>query len=122
MDTPAAAPALEGKPASEREPAPRGKQILGQPRGLATLFLTEMWERFSFYGARAILILFMTASAAAGGLGLSDKTASSIYGLYLSASYLSGVLGGWIADRLVGAQRAVVAGGVFIMVGNAMLA
>jgi len=116
MDTPAATPTLEGTP------APQGKQILGQPRGLATLFLTEMWERFSFYGARAILILFMTAAATAGGLGLSDKTASSIYGLYLSASYLSGVLGGWIADRLVGAQRAVVAGGVFIMVGNAMLA
>ena len=110
MDTPAATTASEGK------------QIFGQPRGLATLFLTEMWERFSFYGARAILILFMTATAAAGGLGLSDKTASSIYGLYLSGSYLTGVLGGWIADRLIGAQRAVIAGGVFIMVGNALLA
>jgi len=102
--------------------AAANKQYRGQPRGLATLFLTEMWERFSFYGARAILILFMTATAARGGLGLSDKTASSIYGLYLAGSYFSGVLGGWISDRLIGAQRAVFAGGVFIMVGNAMLA
>ena len=97
-------------------------QIFGQPRGIATLFLTEMWERFSYYGARAILILFMTAGVAKGGLGIADKTASSIYGLYLAGGYLSGLAGGWIADRLVGAQRAVLAGGVFIMVGNAMLA
>jgi proton-dependent oligopeptide transporter, POT family len=103
-------------------PAPEGKQILGQPRGLATLFLTEMWERFSYYGARSILMLFMTAAATRGGLGITDKTASSIYGLYLAGGYLSGLAGGWIADRLVGAQRAVLAGGVFIMTGNALLA
>jgi proton-dependent oligopeptide transporter, POT family len=103
-------------------PVSEGKQILGQPRGLATLFLTEMWERFSYYGARSILILFMTASAARGGLGISDKTASSVYGLYLAGGYLSGLFGGWIADRLIGAQRALLAGGVFIMTGNAMLA
>ncbi len=102
--------------------AAENKQYGGQPRGLATLFLTEMWERFSFYGARAILILFMTATAARGGLGLSVKTASSIYGLYLAGSYLSCVFGGWIADRLVGAQRAVLAGGLFIIVGNSLLA
>jgi POT family proton-dependent oligopeptide transporter len=102
--------------------APESKQFRGQPRGLATLFLTEMWERFSFYGARAILILFMTAAASRGGLGLSDKTASSIYGLYLAGAYFSSVFGGWIADRLVGAQRALLAGGVLIMIGNAMLA
>jgi POT family proton-dependent oligopeptide transporter len=99
-----------------------GKRIFGQPRGLATLFLTEMWERFSFYGTRAILILFMTAAITRGGLGIADKTASSIYGLYLAGAYLSGLAGGWIADRLIGAQRAVFSGGVVIMVGNAMLA
>jgi proton-dependent oligopeptide transporter, POT family len=103
-------------------PAREAKQIFGQPRGLATLFLTEMWERFSYYGARAILVLFMTAAVARGGLGISDKTASSVYGLYLAGGYLSGLFGGWIADRLIGAQRAVVAGGVFIMIGNSMLA
>src|SRR5581483_9479141 len=102
--------------------AAENKSFGGQPRGLATLFLVEMWERFSFYGARAILILFMTAAVARGGLGLDDRTASSVYGLYLAGSYFSGVFGGWIADRLVGAQRALLAGGVFIMIGNAMLA
>ncbi len=114
-------PSLTSSAASQR-PAPEGKEIFGQPRGLATLFLTEMWERFSFYGARAILILFMTAALTKGGLGVTDKTASSIYGLYLAGAYLSGLAGGWIADRLVGAQRAVLAGGAFIMIGNAMLA
>jgi proton-dependent oligopeptide transporter, POT family len=105
-------------------PAPlaEGRQILGQPRGIATLFLTEMWERFSFYGARALLVLFMTALVTRGGLGLADKTANSIYGLYLAGSYLSGLAGGWIADRLIGAQRSVITGGVLIMTGNAMLA
>jgi proton-dependent oligopeptide transporter, POT family len=102
--------------------SPEGKQIRGQPRGLATLFLTEMWERFTYYGMRAILILFMTAAVMDGGLGISDKTASSIYGLYLACTYLLSLLGGWIADRLIGAQRAVLSGGVFIMTGNAMLA
>jgi proton-dependent oligopeptide transporter, POT family len=101
---------------------PESKQIFGQPRGIATLFLTEMWERFSYYGARAILILFMTAGAAKGGLGLSDKTASSVYGLYLAGGYFSGLFGGWISDRLIGQQRAVVAGGVFIMTGNGLMA
>src|SRR5215469_5948357 len=63
------------------QPAPaHGRQIFGQPRGLATLFLTEMWERFSFYGARSILILFMTAAVSQGGLGIADKKAASIYG------------------------------------------
>jgi len=102
--------------------APEAKQLFGQPRGLATLFFTEMWERFSYYGARAILILFMTAALAKGGLGLSDKTSSSIYGLYLAGGYFSGLFGGWISDRLIGQQRAIIAGGVFIMTGNALMA
>jgi POT family proton-dependent oligopeptide transporter len=102
--------------------SPAGRQVFGQPRGLATLFLTEMWERFSYYGMRAILILFMTATVADGGLGINDKTASSIYGLYLACGYLMSLVGGWIADRLIGAQRAVLAGGICIMTGNAMLA
>jgi proton-dependent oligopeptide transporter, POT family len=96
--------------------------LFGQPRGLATLFFTEMWERFTYYGMRAILILFMVSTASDGGLGIEDKTASSIYGLFVAASYLLSLLGGWIADTLIGAQRAVLCGGVFIMLGNAMLA
>lgn len=103
-------------------PAAAGATIFGQPRGLATLFLTEMWERFTYYGIQAVLILFMVAAASTGGLGLDDRTASSIYGLFLGSTYLLGLLGGWIADRLLGAQRAVVGGGVFITVGNLLLA
>jgi proton-dependent oligopeptide transporter, POT family len=96
--------------------------IFGQPRGLATLFLTEMWERFTYYGMRALLILFMAAALSKGGLGINDSSASAIYGLYLGSTYLLGLAGGWMADRLLGAQRAVICGGFFIMVGNALLA
>jgi proton-dependent oligopeptide transporter, POT family len=99
-----------------------GRTILGQPIGLATLFLTEMWERFTYYGMRALLILFMAGALAKGGLGINDSSASAIYGLYLGSTYLLGLAGGWIADRLLGAQRAVIAGGVFITLGNALLA
>jgi POT family proton-dependent oligopeptide transporter len=101
--------------------APEPRTLFGQPRGLATLFFTEMWERFTYYGMRAILILFMVAGVPAGGLGIDDKTASSIYGLFVACSYLLAPLGGWIADSLIGAQRAVLAGGVLIVSGNAML-
>jgi len=98
------------------------KTILGQPFGLATLFLTEMWERFTYYGIQAVLILFMVAAASRGGLGLDDKTSSSIFGLFLGSTYLLGLLGGWIADRLLGAQRAVISGGILIAAGSALLA
>jgi POT family proton-dependent oligopeptide transporter len=105
-------------PAATQAPT---KTILGQPRGLATLFLTEMWERFTYYGMRALLILFLVESVEKGGLGIDDRTASAIYGLYIAGTYLFSPLGGWIADRLIGAQRAVMAGGVMIMIGNGML-
>src|ERR1041384_1444623 len=93
-----------------------GTELFGHPRGLFTLFFTEMWERFTFYGMRAILILFMVD--AVGGLGINDRTASSIYGLYLGCGYLMSLLGGYIADRLIGQQRAVIAGAVLITIGN----
>jgi len=102
-------------------PAP-GRTLFGQPLGLATLFLTEMWERFTYYGMRSLLILFMAGAIAKGGLGIQDASASAIYGLYLGSTYLLGLAGGWMADRLLGAQRAVIAGGVFITAGNALLA
>jgi proton-dependent oligopeptide transporter, POT family len=89
---------------------------------LATLFLTEMWERFTFYGMRALLVLFLVSSVTAGGFALDDKTATAIYGLYNAAVYLAALPGGWIADRLIGAQRAVMAGGLAITLGNALLA
>jgi POT family proton-dependent oligopeptide transporter len=96
--------------------------FFGHPRGLATLFLTEMWERFTYYGMRAVLILFLVASVATGGLGLDDKKAAAIYGLYTASVYLAGLPGGWVADRLIGAQRAVMLGGAFITLGNLLLA
>ena len=96
--------------------------LFGQPRGLATLFFTEMWERFTYYGMRAVLILFMAGAIAKGGLGINDASASATYGLYLGSTYLLGLAGGWVADRLIGAQRAVIAGGVFITAGNTLLA
>ncbi|MDP9082712.1 MAG: peptide MFS transporter [Pseudomonadota bacterium] len=81
-----------------------------------------MWERFTYYGMRALLVLFLVASVSSGGLGIDDKTATAIYGLYTAAAYLAALPGGWIADRLIGAQRAVLAGGCTICLGNALLA
>jgi proton-dependent oligopeptide transporter, POT family len=103
-------------------PAEDPKTLFGHPRGLATLFLTEMWERFTHYGMRAILVLFMVTAVANGGFGIKDQTASSIYGIFVASCYLLSLLGGWIADRLVGPQRAVICGAVLIVAGNAMLA
>ena len=75
----------------------------GHPQGLATLFMTEMWERFTYYGMRGILILFLVDAVATGGLGLDDRTAAAVYGLYTTATYLMALPGGWLADRLLGA-------------------
>jgi POT family proton-dependent oligopeptide transporter len=80
-----------------------------------------MWERFTFYGMRAMLILFMVDAVSHGGLGIDDHTANSIYGLYLAGGYLMSLFGGYVADRLVGQQRAVIAGGLLIMLGNGLL-
>jgi POT family proton-dependent oligopeptide transporter len=94
----------------------------GHPRGLVTLFFTEMWERFSYYGMRALLVLFMVDQIGNGGLAYDDQTATAIYGLYTAAVYLVCLPGGWIADRLWGAQRAVWVGGFIIMSGHFVLA
>jgi POT family proton-dependent oligopeptide transporter len=96
--------------------------FFGHPRGLATLFFTEMWERFTYYGMRAVLVLFLVAAVGVGGFGIDDRTATAIYGLYTAGVYLAALPGGWIADRLIGAQRAVLAGGLAITFGNALLA
>jgi POT family proton-dependent oligopeptide transporter len=98
-----------------------GGTFLRQPRGLATLFFTEMWERFTYYGMRSVLILFLVSAASQGGLGFDDQTASSIYGLYICGTYVFAPVGGWIADRLLGPQKAVIGGGLFIIAGNALL-
>jgi POT family proton-dependent oligopeptide transporter len=96
--------------------------LFGHPRGLATLFFTEMWERFTYYGIQSILILFLVAASGRGGLGLNDQSASAIWGLYLGGTFLLSLLGGWVADRLIGGQLAIAAGGVLITAGNTLLA
>ena len=94
----------------------------GHPRGLSTLFFTEMWERFSYYGMRARHILYMTASAAQGGLAFTTERAASIYGWYTFGVYAAAIPGGWIADRLLGQYRSVLWGGVIIALGHFSLA
>lgn len=118
--------------ATERDPIvtttalPRGgdKTFMGHPRGLATLFFTEMWERFSYYGMRALLILFMTAAVGTQnpGLGFGEGTSGAIYGLYTSMVYLLTLPGGWVADNLWGQRKAVFVGGVIIAMGHFTLA
>jgi proton-dependent oligopeptide transporter, POT family len=98
------------------------RAFFGHPRGLSTLFFTEMWERFSYYGMRALLILFMTAPLAAGGLQMDTGTAGAIYGLYTSMVYMTSLPGGWIADRLIGQRRAVLYGGILIAAGHFSMA
>jgi POT family proton-dependent oligopeptide transporter len=94
----------------------------GHPKGLSNLFFAEMWERFSFYGMRALLMLFMVAPVATGGLGLDQVRAAEIYGNYTMACYLLCILGGYIADNFIGARRAVLVGGLIITAGHYTLA
>src|SRR2546425_980733 len=94
----------------------------GHPRGLTTLFFTEMWERFSYYGMRAFLILYMTASTAAGGLGFDVAHAGSVYGTYTGSIWAATIGGGIVADRLLGAYRSVLIGGIIIALGHFTLA
>ena len=96
--------------------------LSSHPKGLRTLFLTELWERFSYYGMRALLILFMVDSVENGGLGLDDKTSAAIYGLYTMFVYLLALPGGWLADKLFGLQRAVYYGGIIIAIGHFCMA
>ena len=111
-----------GDPSSSALRPPGDTAFFGHPRGLSTLFFSEGWERFSYYGMRAILILFMIAPVAAGGLGFSAAKAGLIYGIYTSMVYLLGVPGGWIADKFLGLRYAVLWGGVLIMLGHISLA
>jgi len=90
----------------------------GHPRGLSTLFFTEVWERFSYYGMRAFLILYMTKSAAEGGLEFSTGNAAQIYGAYTALVYFMGLPGGWLADRVLGQYRSVLIGGILIAMGH----
>jgi len=109
-------------------PAPRvlldedAKTLAGHPPGLPTLFFAEMWERFSYYGMRAILVLFMVTPVAQGGLGFSTVDAASLYGTYTMLVYMASVGGGLLADRVLGASRAVLVGGIIIACGHFSMA
>ena len=96
--------------------------LSGHPEGLRTLYFTELWERFSYYGMRALLTLFMVAPVADGGLGFANANAARIYGNYTMAVYMLAILGGFIADRIIGAKRAVLTGGWIIAAGHYALA
>lgn len=99
-----------------------GREFFGHPKGLSTLFMTEMWERLSYYGMRAILLLYMTSELQKGGLGWDTRSAAAIYGLYTSSVWFLPLVGGWIADRYIGAKRATLIGGIIITLGHFLLA
>ncbi|HTJ52479.1 MAG TPA: peptide MFS transporter [Cyclobacteriaceae bacterium] len=103
---------------SENQPG----NFSSHPRGLSTLFFVEMWERFSYYGMRALLLLYMVESVERGGLGLSEKTGGAIYGLYTMMVYLLALPGGWLADHYFGLKKSVLYGGYIIVLGHACLA
>ena len=96
--------------------------FFGHPRGLSTLFFTEMWERFSYYGMRALLLLYLTAAVGAGGMGLSAEDGAAIYGLYTAGVYMAAIPGGFVADKLLGLRRSVFWGGVLIALGHFSMA
>ena len=98
------------------------KGFFGHPKGLFTLFFTEFWERFSYYGMRAILVYYMYYEVSKGGLGLDQTLALSIMSIYGSLVYMSGIIGGWLADRVFGTSRSVFYGGILIMLGHIALA
>jgi POT family proton-dependent oligopeptide transporter len=111
---------LHERPVSETVSSDRS--FFGHPRGLSTLFFSEMWERFSYYGMRGFLILYMSTAATLGGLGLDRATAAVIYGVYTSGVYLANIPGGWLADRVLGQRKAVLWGGILIASGHYSLA
>ena len=118
---------LAGQDSVSPEGPPAGASSarwFGHPRGLSTLFFTEMWERASYYGMRALLILYMTAAVTGNnpGMGLDVATAAAIYGLYTGLVYLLALPGGWVADNLWGQRKAVFVGGCIIAAGHFSLA
>src|SRR5881396_2222235 len=111
---------IDATGASPASAADRG--FFGHPRGLSTLFFTEMWERFSYYGMRAILTLYMTKSLAEGGLNFAEGYAALIYATYVSSVWYLPLIGGWLADKVLGARRAVLIGGIVIACGHYSMA
>jgi POT family proton-dependent oligopeptide transporter len=111
---------LAGPQTSSRVPKNRG--FFGHPLGLMTLFTTELWERFSYYGMRAILLYYLTGAVRDGGLGVGKTTGLAVVSIYGTSVYLLAVVGGWLADRVLGARRSTLYGGVVIAAGHVCLA
>ncbi len=109
-----------GGPVGRRQ-VPRDRAFFGHPLGLFTLFNTELWERFSYYGMRAILLFYLTDTVADGGLGLDDTLGTAMVAAYGTGVYLLSVIGGWLADRVIGARRSVLYGGIVIAAGHVSL-
>ncbi|MEO7456844.1 MAG: peptide MFS transporter, partial [Gemmatimonadaceae bacterium] len=122
FDQPQAATLTHDEPPEAIARLTSDRSFFGHPRGLSTAFFTEMWERFSYYGIRPLLVLFMTAALANGGFAFSREAASAIVGIYASSVYLASLPGGWIADRWLGLRRAVWWGGVLIALGHLSIA
>ena len=103
---------------------PHARQLFGHPVGLYILFFTEMWERFSYYGMRALFTLFLVAETTSSnaGFGWTNDEALALYGWYTMLVYLSSVPGGWIADKLLGQKKTVMLGGALLCVGHGVLA
>jgi POT family proton-dependent oligopeptide transporter len=97
-------------------------KVLGHPSGLFVLFFTEMWERFSYYGMRALLVLFLISAFGLGGWNWPSSHALSLYGTYTALVYITPILGGFIADKYIGYRRAVVIGAVIMTLGHASMA
>ncbi|MFI8793039.1 peptide MFS transporter [Streptomyces sp. NPDC055105] len=116
------AEAEPNKPASDQPPPGDDQAFFGQPRGLLTLSGLEVWERFSFLGMQAILVLYFADTVAHGGLGMSAGTAASVSAAYGTLVYLVSVGGGWLADRILGSYRAVLYGGILIACGHYAMA
>jgi len=114
-------PGGSGARARRSDTLPSDRAFFGQPLGLLTLFGTELWERFSYYGMRAILLYYLTDTVANGGLGIEQTSGEALVAIYGSSVYLLSVLGGWLADRIIGARRSVLYGGMVIAAGHVFL-
>ena len=100
----------------------KSDEVIGHPKGLFVLFYAEMWERFSYYSIRPLLVLFMVATVSSGGFGFSEVTASAIYGIFAGSLYLAAVPGGWLADNWLGQERALWWGSIIIALGHLCIA
>ncbi|MFH5823988.1 peptide MFS transporter [Georgenia sp. AZ-5] len=107
--------------ATQARQLPRPRAFFGHPMGLMTLFGTELWERFSYYGMRAILLYYLVGAVDEGGLGIAETTGVALVSIYGTSVYLLSIVGGWLADRVTGARRAVLYGGIVIAAGHLLL-